>query len=400
MAFGSDQCEDVWAPFALSCTTASCAAILCIITVPGNVLICWAIIRDPFHELKSSFNYFVLNLAIADLFIGAVTEPVFVWYHTKEALHHRVLGLRWLVYMSYFMTCAASLFSIAALTFDRYLTVTSSYRRKIEASRAIAVSVAIWVVSLAVPFLYFAIGFYKFAFIFANTAIVTTLAILVFSFIRIQRSLRSHAVQIAAILQEKNRLRNLQMERKVTKYFLYILLSFAFCSVPSCVMIYVINLCSTCHCDVIHWFRDFQYIVVLINSSTNQFLYAWRMPNFRRAFRLVTRKIPLLQSTSVTVESAGEVGNSLPLVELSYVAETTPPGLRGYPRQSWLNKAEWELRMCSGKPWYAWSEKKTLQKRHQALLERVCRMTSPNEDNGHCMCCVWVWQSSSRAFLT
>ena len=49
-------------------------------------------------------------------------------------------------------------------------------------------------------------------------------------------------------------------------------------------MIYVINLCSTCSCVLIHWFRDLQYLLILVSSAFNQFLYAWRMDGFRRAF--------------------------------------------------------------------------------------------------------------------
>ena len=170
MKFGANLCDDVWAPFATSVTTASVSAILCVITVPGNLLICWAIIKDPNKELKSSFNYLILNLAIADSFIGILTEPVFVWYHSSEAMHNQVLGLRWLVYMSYFMTSTASVLSIAALATDRYLALTSTTIRKLSSSRAIAASVAIWLISGGLPLLYFAVGFYTLAFIYANTA--------------------------------------------------------------------------------------------------------------------------------------------------------------------------------------------------------------------------------------
>lgn len=147
MNFGTNLCDDEWAPFATSVTTACVSAILCVITAPGNLLICWAIIKDPNNELKSSFNYLILNLAIADSFIGVVTEPVFVWYHTSEAMKYEVLGLRWLVYMSYFMTSTASVLSIAALATDRYLALTSTTIRKLSSSSAITVSIAIWIFS-------------------------------------------------------------------------------------------------------------------------------------------------------------------------------------------------------------------------------------------------------------
>lgn len=284
MKFGANLCDDVWAPFPTSVTTACVSAILCVITVPGNLLICWAIIKDPNSELKSSFNYLILNLAIADSFIGVVTEPVFIWYHSSEAMKSEVLGLRWLVYMSYFMTSTASVLSIAALATDRYLAVTSTTVRKLSSSSAITASIAIWIISCGLPFLYFGTGFYMLAFVFANTAIILTLTLLLFYFVRIVKSLKTHEKHMRSALGHTAQRRGLLIEKKVTKCFLFILLFFFVCSFPSCVMIYVINLCSTCSCDVIHWCRDLQYLLVLVNSSSNQFLYAWRMSSFRRAF--------------------------------------------------------------------------------------------------------------------
>lgn len=214
MKFGANLCDDVWAPFATSVTTASVSAILCVITAPGNLLICWAIIKDPNRELKSSFNYLILNLAIADSFIGIVTEPVFVWYHSSEAMHKEVLGLRWLVYMSYFMTSTASVLSIAALATDRYLALTSTTIRKLSSSRAIAATIAIWVFSGGLPFLYFATGFYTLAFIYANTAIILTLGLLVFYFVRIVRSLNAHDKHMRNVLGQGTQRKGLRRKRR------------------------------------------------------------------------------------------------------------------------------------------------------------------------------------------
>ena len=73
----------------------------------------------------------------------------------------------------------------------------------------------------------------------------------------------------------------------MTTSFLLIIISFLTFAVPSLVMIYVINLCNSCSCVLIHWFRDLQYQFLLINSASNQFLYAWRMRSFRKAFQTI-----------------------------------------------------------------------------------------------------------------
>lgn len=287
MLFGSDICEDKRAPFELSVTTATLSTILLVITVPGNILICWAIVKDPNKELRSSFNYLVLNLAIADLITGAITEPSFVVFHVGEALRYDVMNRIEIVHVPYFITCTASMLSIAALATERYLTVTSTYRRTYSRSRAVATSVGIWMFSIAVSFIYFATGFYTFVFVFANTTVIATLLIITFAYIRIYQSLHAHVEHGGTTRSDRMVEQRLKYEKKATRSFIFVLFVFICCNVSSCVMIYVILLCDVCTCDVIHWLRDFQFLMALVNCSANQFLYAWRMPTFIRAFKVL-----------------------------------------------------------------------------------------------------------------
>ena len=48
----------------------------CMTTVPGNLLVVMAVFIDPNKDLRSPFMYFVANLAMADLLVGLVTDPV------------------------------------------------------------------------------------------------------------------------------------------------------------------------------------------------------------------------------------------------------------------------------------------------------------------------------------
>ncbi|KAJ7336520.1 hypothetical protein OS493_011730 [Desmophyllum pertusum] len=287
MSFQFDLCDNYWAPFATSVTTATVSAILCIITVPGNLLICWAVIWNPTGKLKSAFNYLVLNLAIADLIIGAVTEPLFVGYHVKEALKHRVSSLIWVSHMSYFMTSAASVLSIMALAVNRYQVATSNRIERGKISSAVATFVVLWICSLSLPLVYLAAGFYLLAFIFANTAIVISIAVLIFVYYRIYHRLKQHEKNCKNIRRSNEREKHLKREQKITISFLLIITSFIACVVPSLVMIYVINLCHNCSCVLIHWFRDLQGLFLLLNSASNQFLYAWRMRCFQVAFKTI-----------------------------------------------------------------------------------------------------------------
>ena len=283
MVFVKDLCEDVQAPFSVSVMTSVVSTVLCLVTVPGNILICIAIIKDPYGELSNPFNYFILQLALSDVIVGIVTEPAIVVWHIREALGYSVMQTIWVVHLSYFISCTASLLSLSALTLDRYLTVVS-IRRQLSTRPVAYISVLIWLVSLSLPCIYFCIGFYLLAFIFANTAIITTFVIVTFSYGRMYHKLRVQIIRWRSFQQAHFASKAIKMEKKLTKAFHLIITFFILCLIPSCVMIYLLNFCDKkCDCTYVHWLRDLQFLLTLVNCAMNQFLYAWRMPTFRRA---------------------------------------------------------------------------------------------------------------------
>ena len=288
MAFDAHPCENKWAPFATSVTTTIIAAILIIITVPGNLLICWAVIWNPKRNLKSPFNYLVLNLAIADLSVGAVTEPVFVGFHMIEALQHQnAQEAKWVVNVSYLMSSTASLLSIIALAVNRYQLATQNRIKQSKRSTVMASSAIVWISSLGISLLYLTVEFYILAFAFVNTAVIISTGVLAFAYFRIYYNLRRHSKNTEHIRSSGDQAKNAKQEEKITISFLLIILSFLTCAIPCLVMIYIITLCGTCSCVLIHWLRDFQYLFLLGNSASNQFLYAWRMRSFQSAFQVI-----------------------------------------------------------------------------------------------------------------
>jgi hypothetical protein len=83
MVFGEDHCKGVKAPYGLSITSSVITSLLTVITLPGNLLICIAMLRNPNKELRTTFNYLLLNVAVSDLIIGAITDPIFVSFHLR-----------------------------------------------------------------------------------------------------------------------------------------------------------------------------------------------------------------------------------------------------------------------------------------------------------------------------
>lgn len=283
----SDSCSEEDIPRYIPWSTVAISSFLCVITVPGNLLTCIAIIKDPYRDLRTPFNYFVINLAAADLIVGCVTEPGFIIYHIKEAIEGKKLHVLWIFHLTYFMSLTASLLSLSALTVDRCLTITSPLRRRLNPRHGYLTSAVIWGVSLTVPLIYFLVKFYVFLFVFANTQALVVFVILVISHKRIAKTMQDHVRHWDLIKNNDFRRRALARERQVTRSFLMMLALFCSAVFPSCVITYVIGFCTTCSCDVINTLRDVYFLLPMVISATNHLLYSMRMRNFRRAFALL-----------------------------------------------------------------------------------------------------------------
>ncbi|XP_031560374.1 uncharacterized protein LOC116296492, partial [Actinia tenebrosa] len=223
-----------------------------------------------------------------------------------EAFGYTVITWYALPHMSFFIGCTASLLSIAMLSMERSIAVNANYHRKLPRKRAVNMSVAIWIFSFTFPCIYFQIGYFKFAFIFAILMIIVTFVAMVIAFIRIHCSIRSTTARVLTVqpmgsANEKTsqiELKRAERERRVTRIFTAILIFYTICNLPAFVFIFVVNFCSSCSCIFIHWSRDLLLLCALVNCSGNQFLYAWRMKSFTRAFRSLVH-LPLTDEASV-----------------------------------------------------------------------------------------------------
>ena len=291
MGLGASHCTGVWAPTEVSITTMVIAIIFVIATVPGNLMVILAVLLDPNKNLRSPFTLLIANLAVTDLIVGALVEPLSINTHYREA-QGLSISMSWFSQSVYFLCCTASLLSLAALTVDRYLAITKPlwYRANTSYLRVGIAAALVWIFSSCFTSLFFIVGFVAYAFVFANITMFCTIFIFFFSYIRIFQYAKNQIAQIDQMHdsqseQNKARQRAIVMENKLTKTYLIMLAVFLSCYIPSCIMIYLMNLCHTCSCELIHWLRDFHFVFITVNSLINPFLYAFRLPNFKSAVK-------------------------------------------------------------------------------------------------------------------
>lgn len=290
------SCTNQLAPVALSYVSMTMSIILSIMTIFGNLLVCLAVLRDPKKEIRTPFTLLILNLSTADLIVGSVADSLSVAYHYLEAqrdvTHYRLIAAN---HIAYYISSTASLLSLAGLTFDRYIALTSPqwYKSKVSYKTAALLSLAIWMISLTLPWLYLHYGFIRYAFIFANSAILITIVILILAYIGIIKKLRKQVFNLEILRAHNTEARGKERatiwEKKLTTTYLIMLVVFLIILIPSIIMIYILNFCISCSCLSYHVLRDTHFLLILSSSAFNPILYGWRLANFRRAFWSIIR---------------------------------------------------------------------------------------------------------------
>ena len=290
----------------LTITTAVISLTLSLTSIVGNVLIILAVVLDPNKNLRRPFSWLIVNLAAADLLFGALADPFTAIYHFKLYLGKKPRNEELiLLNTSFFSSSTASALTIASLAFERYLSVRkpNEYRNRVTNKRIIFTIVAIWLISFASLIMYLKLGYVLSSFINVNASFLLAASLSCFMYFLMWRKLKertqvnhdrrktSHAVPSDLISSNPVIVSRNKMEEKVTRMFLVVLVVMLCCFGSSALFTYFLAFCESCSCVTLHWFLDFGFILVSINSSLNFFCYAMQSSRFRSAFiKILKRK--------------------------------------------------------------------------------------------------------------
>jgi len=263
---------------------------LMLIAIIGNTLVLPSLLKTP--TLRSPSTVFLSSLAVSDLLVGLVVQPVYIANElTKDSLYK-------LRNTTAFSACAVSLFTITAISVDRLLAIHyhMRYTSLMTPKRAMLTSMTLWILSFLLSFL----TFWKMnAFYFAAAvSIVICVLLSTLCYVRIYAIARRHLIQIQVQQQAVESYnaesdQTLQLSTKSAKntfiYFIVMLL----CYIPlfiSMIMLGIsrIELTSA-------WILA--ETITFMNSSINPFLYCWRLPDLRAAVVKTAKQMLGMQIT-------------------------------------------------------------------------------------------------------
>lgn len=288
-------------PFIINCVL---NAVLSVTAIVGNLSILWALTRSC-STLRSPSKALLFSLAMSDLAVGALVQPLYIIYKAAEMNDNFrmfcVAGIGFHLTANVFS--AVSFLTVTAIAIDRLLALhlQKSYNAKISLRRVATVlfllwsSTSLWVIAWIKN-----IKIYQ---IFNITSVFLCLFICASAYITLQIRLRNLQNIITSRFQTQDTdsqvivhvnedTPHLQRYRRsvTTMFYIYILL--ILCYAPYLSMFVVIEVTGRDSIKIAT--LSFAITVLFANASLNPFLYCWRIQEIRqeilRAAKIIFRR--------------------------------------------------------------------------------------------------------------
>ena len=265
--------------------------VLGVYTVVSNTLVCVVYISDCGRGLRTVSNKFVISLAVADIMVGLLVEPLNV-AHYWSAKDERIL---FCFYIFAVLSCVSSILHICAMMLDRYVAVSRPYRYRILVSdRRVRLSlVLLWLTALhfaVLPIAGWRTASYQIYLYLGGVLLPLGVTFAAYKgLINILKSKRS----TLGVGNKSAMKKRIEYEKKISNTVLIMMMAFFGAWCPFSAVDFVFVHCSWCReSQVIRNARDISTALAFASSGINPLLYAWRVPTFRRGLRrLCTRNL-------------------------------------------------------------------------------------------------------------
>ncbi|XP_070545641.1 RYamide receptor-like [Ptychodera flava] len=285
-------------------------AVTSVLAAVGNLTVCYIVLGNA--RMRTVTNYFIVNLAISD-FLMAVLCVNLTFYYT---LHfHWPFGFVMCALVQYvqMVTVSISIFTLVAISLDRYVAIIHPLRPRMTKKQALVVIAVIWILAGGVslpaginsklsspPNSSTLVCKEEWATEKSRKIYTITLMVLQYFLpllvLSIAYAIIGYAIWGRKAPGERQRhrdARQAESKRKLVKMFALIVVIFALCYLP----IHTFNLLLdhkpklSSHKYIklvfygVHW-------VAMSNCVYNPFVYCWMNAKFRNGFKYVFRFLP------------------------------------------------------------------------------------------------------------
>ena len=261
----------------------------------GNTLILVALHKETSLHPPSKLLY--RNLAITDLCVGIIVEPLFVTYWTsvmKERWDICYYAIRAASFSS-FIFCFVSFFTVTAISVDRLLALLLGlrYRQVVTYRRTCIIVTGFWILSIVGESTLFLNHDRRITSWYQYIATALCMVTTIFAYAKVFVTLRHNQIHVqnrAAQGQPSQAIPlNIARYRKAVYSALWVQGTLVICYLP-----YNIAVFLTPQRGMplsIYLARNFTASMVLLNSSLNPLLYCWKIREVRQAVKETLRQL-------------------------------------------------------------------------------------------------------------
>ncbi|XP_038057193.1 orexin receptor type 2-like isoform X2 [Patiria miniata] len=116
-----------------------------LLAIIGNTLVCIAVLRN--EHMRTVTNYYIVNLAVADILVSLVCLPITVVVDISESWFFGDVMCSVIPYIQNTSVCV-SIFTLTMIAVDRYLAICRPLKFQISSKRTVITVIVIWVLSL------------------------------------------------------------------------------------------------------------------------------------------------------------------------------------------------------------------------------------------------------------
>ena len=284
-----DSTEEVFITNIVTCILNSFFSLL---TCIGNFIVVFVIGKT--RDLHSPSFILLGCLAVSDLLVGLICQPLFVAHKIAELKENFAVfcKLKVLQSLSAWITGGVSLFILAAVLIDRLLALTLHLRHNtiVTVPRVFQTTFILWMFVTVTVLLRFWMT-NKWFFIPIGLGFLFFFVIMASSW-KIFRIVRRHQHQVKdqdmAVSHLQNKTMNILKCRKSAATVLYIYGLFLIFYLPYMVLLLVETFIGFSRTVRIAY--DYAATAIFINSFLNPVLYCWRISEIRRAVKNIMRR--------------------------------------------------------------------------------------------------------------
>ena len=265
------------------------------VTVIRNCLVLASILLDPFKNIRSSpSSNLIFSLALADLLVGVFTGPLAAHWLIYTAIANSQPFSTNMISSTTAVSVGVSLYSLVALSVDRRIAITTplQYAHRVTKRRMRILNALIWCYGIITGTLALFDAINSNFDIIGTAHLVFVSIILLVLNMEVIRSVHNQSLHIKRIVDSENSVllqSALKREKAVTKAIVIVVVVFQICFWPYVILPFIvkgIRKVTDLHAaGIILWIYFFFNSLVLANSFINPFLYALRLPKYKKAFQ-------------------------------------------------------------------------------------------------------------------